>query len=269
VKPRSAVPYSLGESAMLFGTRAWLDRDEMYRRMQESSLFATDLAGQCNAAKAKWGLTAAQPVEWLTGVVNAPADEVRAAIAPGDRVYVQIINTAADCVIGGERSAVEAVVKAVGVSLVEVRGVSTAHCEVAEPVRDAYRELHRLPTDPPAGVRYYSGAWGRAYELNQESAADAITAAALDTIDFPRVVDAAYADGTRIFIEVGPGAAPGAVRVRPAAGQCVHRPAAPRQPARRGRAARFVGPVRPSRAGGGTTGADNHPAGRLPSEARL
>src|SRR5262249_37768443 len=66
-------------------------------------------------------------------------------------------------------------------------------------------ELHRLPTYPPNGVRYYSGAWGRAYELNQESAADAITAAVLDTIDFPRVVNAAYADGARIFIEVGPG----------------------------------------------------------------
>ena len=56
--------------------------------------------------------------------------------------------------------------------------VSTAHCEVAEPVREAYRELHRLPTYPPEGVRYYSGAWGRAYGLNQESAADAITACA-------------------------------------------------------------------------------------------
>src|SRR5262249_12502482 len=38
------------------------------------------------------------------------------------------------------------------------------------------------------------------------SAADAITAAALDTIDFPRVVNASYADGARIFIEIGPGA---------------------------------------------------------------
>jgi 3-hydroxymyristoyl/3-hydroxydecanoyl-(acyl carrier protein) dehydratase/malonyl CoA-acyl carrier protein transacylase len=206
VKPRAAIPYSLGESAMLFGTRAWRDRDEMFRRMQASSLFASDLAGRCDAARAKWGLPADQPVDWLTGVISAPAVRVREVIAPGDRVYVQIVNTADDCVIGGERSAVEDVVRVVGASFVEVRGVSTAHCEVAEPVRDAYRALHVLPTHPPTGVRYYSGAWGRAYELNDQTAADAITAAAMDTIDFPRVVNAAYADGARVFVEVGPGA---------------------------------------------------------------
>jgi acyl transferase domain-containing protein/3-hydroxymyristoyl/3-hydroxydecanoyl-(acyl carrier protein) dehydratase len=205
VNPRAAIPYSLGESAMLHGTRAWRDRDEMFRRMQESSLFATDLTGPCHAARTKWGVARDVSVDWLTGVVNVPAERVRAAIAPGSRVYVQIVNTADDCVIGGERSAVEAVIKAVGGSLVEVRGVSTAHCEVVQPVREAYRELHRLPTVPAEGVRYYSGAWGRAYELAQESAADAITAAALDTIDFPRVVNAAYAGGARIFVEVGPG----------------------------------------------------------------
>jgi acyl transferase domain-containing protein/3-hydroxymyristoyl/3-hydroxydecanoyl-(acyl carrier protein) dehydratase len=205
VKLQAAVPYSLGESAMLYGTRAWRDRDEMFRRMQASLLFASDLAGPCHAARTKWGLTSGDPISWLTGVINVPAERVRAAIAPGSRAYVHIVNTADDCVIGGERSAVEAVVKGVGGSLVEVRGVSTAHCEVVDPVREAYRKLHHLPTYPPDAVRYYSGAWGRAYELNQESAADAITAAALDTIDFPRVVTAAYADGARIFVEVGPG----------------------------------------------------------------
>lgn len=206
VKPDAVVPYSLGESAQLYGTRAWRDRDEMFRRMQESPLFATDLAGPCNAARIRWQVPADQPVEWKTGVIAAPVERVRRAIPPGSRVYVQIINTADDCVIGGERSAVEAVVKTVGASFLEIRGVSTAHCEVAAPVRDAYRELHRLPTFPARGVRYYSGAWGRAYELDDSSAADAITAAVLDTIDFPRVVDAAYADGARIFVEMGPGA---------------------------------------------------------------
>jgi 3-hydroxymyristoyl/3-hydroxydecanoyl-(acyl carrier protein) dehydratase len=205
VKPQAAVPYSLGESAMLYGTRAWRDRDEMFCRMEDSPLFATDLAGPCNAARATWGLAADQQVDWLTGVINVPADRVRSAITPNDRAYLQIINTADDCVIGGERSAVERIVRSIGGTLVEVRGVSTAHCEVVQSVHDAYRELHRLPTYPPEGIRYYSGAWGRAYELNEETAADAITAAALDTIDFPRVVNSAYDDGARIFIEVGPG----------------------------------------------------------------
>src|SRR5262249_49277296 len=206
VNPRAVVPYSLGESAGLYGTRAWRDRDAMFRRLQESSLFATDLAGPCDAARVKWGLQSGSAIDWVTGVIKAPAECVRELIPRDARVYVQIINTADDCVIGGERAAVEALVRETGASFVEIRGVSTAHCEVVEPVREAYRAFHLLPTVAPAGVRYYSGAWGRRYELTDESAADAITAAALDTIDFPRVVNASYADGARIFIEIGPGA---------------------------------------------------------------
>ncbi len=205
VQPNAAIPYSLGESAQLYGTRAWRDRDQMFRRMQESSIFASDLAGPCHAARAKWQVPTDQQMEWRTGVISASAERVRAAIPPNGRVYIQIINTADDCVIGGERSAVDAVVRTLGAPFIEVRGVSTAHCEVAEPVRGAYRELHKLPTFPAPGVRYYSGAWGRQYDLNEEAAADAITAAVLDTIDFPRVVNAAYDDGARIFLEIGPG----------------------------------------------------------------
>ena len=205
VKPAAAVPYSLGESAMLYGTRAWRHRDEMFQRMQESSLFRTDLAGPCDAARQTWNLPEDQPVDWATGVVSASADCVRAAIGPGMKAYVQIINTADDCVLGGERADVEEVVRRVAASFFEVSGVSTAHCEVARPVREAYRALHYLPTVPAEGVRYYSGAAGRTYDLTADNAADAITAAVLDTIDFPRVVNAAYADGARIFVEVGPG----------------------------------------------------------------
>jgi acyl transferase domain-containing protein/3-hydroxymyristoyl/3-hydroxydecanoyl-(acyl carrier protein) dehydratase len=205
VKPTAALPYSLGESAMLYGTRAWRHRDEMFQRMQESSLFRTDLAGPCDAARQTWNLPEDEPVDWTTGVVSASADRVRTAIKPGMKAYVQILNTADDCVLGGHRPDVEDVVRTIGASFFEVTGVSTAHCEVARPVRDAYRALHYLPTVPAEGVRYYSGAWGRAYDVNADSAADAITAAVLDTIDFPRVVNAAYADGARIFVEVGPG----------------------------------------------------------------
>ena len=45
--------------------------------------------------------------------------------------------------------------------------------------------------------RFYSAALGRAYELTEDSAADAILAQALDTVDFPAVIEAAYRDGVR------------------------------------------------------------------------
>ena len=73
-------------------------------------------------------------------------------------------------------------------------------------VAEAYRDLHRLPTTVPVGVRFYSSALGRAFEIDSDTAAEAILAQALDTVDFPRVVEAAYQDGALLFVEVGPGA---------------------------------------------------------------
>ena len=53
---------------------------------------------------------------------------------------------------------------------------------------------------------FFSGAWGTAYEVNSDSAADAGLAAVLDTIDFPRAIETAFsADGVRTFLEIGPG----------------------------------------------------------------
>ena len=73
--------------------------------------------------------------------------------------------------------------------------------EVAEP----YRALHLFPTAPPPGVDFYSGAWRRTYTPDRERAADAILAQALEGIDYPAVIDSAYGDGVRLFLEMGPG----------------------------------------------------------------
>jgi acyl transferase domain-containing protein/3-hydroxymyristoyl/3-hydroxydecanoyl-(acyl carrier protein) dehydratase len=205
IAPAAVIGYSLGESAGMFGTRAWKDRDDMYQRMQESTLFVSDLAAPFNSARAQWRLSDNETVDWYIGVIAASPTAVRQALQPGMKAYLLIINAADECVIGGERCDVEALIDKLAAPFWEVKGVTTAHCEVTEPVREPYWMLHHLPTTPPADVRYYSGAWGCSYDLNADSAADAITDAVLKTIDFPRVVDTAYADGVRIFVEIGPG----------------------------------------------------------------
>ena len=46
---------------------------------------------------------------------------------------------------------------------------------------------------------------GGSDSVDRESAADAITAQAIAPIDFPAVIERAYADGIGVFVEVGPG----------------------------------------------------------------
>jgi acyl transferase domain-containing protein/3-hydroxymyristoyl/3-hydroxydecanoyl-(acyl carrier protein) dehydratase len=205
VRPAAALGYSLGESAALFALRAWSDRDGMRRALNESPLFARDLSGPCDAARRAWNLPPEAAIEWSAGVVDRPADEVRRACSETERAYLLIVNAPRECVVGGESRAVAAVVRRLGCGFVSLPDAVTVHCPVVRAVADAYRELHRLPTTPPPGVHFYSAALGRAYDLSEDAAAEAILAQALDTLDFPAVVESAYRDGVRLFVEVGPG----------------------------------------------------------------
>lgn len=206
IHPNAIVGYSLGESAGLFSTRAWKDRDEMYRRMKEGTLFSTDLAGPCKAARQVWGVSESEPINWKLGVVACSSEKVGELLSHYSKVYLLIINTPSECVIGGDAKGVDEVVRRLKCRWYPIDGVTTVHCDVAKPVEKEYHDLHLFPTNPPAGVRYYSGAWGKSYDVNRETAAASILAQALDGVNYPKVINAAYDDGIRTFLEMGPGA---------------------------------------------------------------
>src|SRR3954452_15994855 len=100
----------MGESAALVSLGVWTDRDEMARRLVDSPLFVTELAGPCHAARRAWGLGPDEPVDWVAGIVPRSPGAVQAAIANQHRVYLLVKNTYEECVIGGHRAAVRAVV---------------------------------------------------------------------------------------------------------------------------------------------------------------
>lgn len=204
VQPRAAIGYSLGETTALFALRCWRGRDEMFRRIVSSPLLNRELAGPCDAARRAWKLRPEEPVDWCVVVVNCATEEVRRALAGRQRVHLLIVNAPGECVIGGQRAAVEQIVSQLGCQAHPVEGASTVHCPIAASVEADYRELHRLPVTPPADVRMYSAAAGRAYDVTTESAADSITQQALHGFDFPALIERAYADGVRAFVEVGP-----------------------------------------------------------------
>jgi acyl transferase domain-containing protein/3-hydroxymyristoyl/3-hydroxydecanoyl-(acyl carrier protein) dehydratase len=205
--PDAAIGYSMGESAALVALRAWPDRDELTARLRSSPLFATELAGPRHAARRAWGLPPDQPVAWVAGIVPRSAEDVEAALAAAGsgRVYILIRNASDETVIGGERAAVQTVVRTLRCALLELPAVSTVHCAIGRLVEPEYRALHDIQTTPPPRVAFYSGVSGRRYPVDRRSAAEAIAAQAAHPIDFPRTIESAYADGIGLFIEVGPG----------------------------------------------------------------
>ncbi len=205
IKPQAAIGYSLGESASLLSLKVWRDRDEMMRRIMTSSLFTDDLAGRFNAARAAWGLAGDEEAKWTLGLLLCPEDEARKALENRDRVYLLIVNTHKECVIGGDEDSVNRFVSELGRKFIPLDGVTIAHCEIVKSVAEAYRNFHLFDVDASVDVRFYSGSWGASYALSSENAADSVAAHAVNGFNFPRLVDNAYNDGVRVFIEIGPG----------------------------------------------------------------
>jgi 3-hydroxymyristoyl/3-hydroxydecanoyl-(acyl carrier protein) dehydratase/malonyl CoA-acyl carrier protein transacylase len=204
IKPSAVIGYSLGESAAYFAMGVWPERGEMLHRMRNTDLFSTELAGPCNAARKAWKLAPDDHVHWRVAVVNRAANLVRRITDRYATARLLIVNTPAECVIGGREQDIRDVIKDLDCEAVYLDGVVTVHCDALKPVKDAYRNLHVFPTRQPEGIRFYSCALGRSYHLTTEKAADSILNQALYGFDFTTTVHQAYRDGVRVFLEMGP-----------------------------------------------------------------
>ncbi|MDM8550977.1 beta-ketoacyl synthase N-terminal-like domain-containing protein [Desulfobacterales bacterium HSG2] len=204
IKPSAVIGYSLGESAGLFAMGAWSERGEMLRRMSDTDLFTTELAGPCWSARKAWNLSPDEEVNWRVAVVNRSPEVVRNVIGKWPFVRLLIVNTPDECVIGGQKEQVEAAIRTLGCEAVFLEGIVTVHCDAARPVAEAYKALHISPTTPPEDIRFYSCTLGRSHELTSDSAASSILQQALSGFDFTATINQAYEDGVRIFLEMGP-----------------------------------------------------------------
>ncbi|MBW1866773.1 MAG: type I polyketide synthase, partial [Deltaproteobacteria bacterium] len=204
IKPDAVIGYSLGESAGLFALGAWPDRGQMQQRLINSTLFTTQLAGDCTAARRAWNVPADEAVNWCVAAINRPAAQVRKTIEKYPETRLLIINTPDECVIGGRRPRVEALIYELACDAIFLEGIVTVHCDAAGPARDEYRALHVFPTTAPDNITFYSCAMARANDLTSDSAADSIVSQALYGFDFSATIKQAWNDGVRIFLEMGP-----------------------------------------------------------------
>ncbi len=205
IHPHAVIGYSLGESTSLFAMRVWSDRDEMFRRMKNSTLFTEDLAGPCKAIRKIWGVAPQEKIVWVVGMVDKGVAEVKKVLSGKPRVYLLIVNTLSECVIGGDERAVQAAVAELKCNYLPLSGIATVHCEALEAVKEAYWQLHYFPLHLAAAVELYSAAWAIPYAATSEKVADSILAQAVSGFDFPKLLEHAYARGYRIFLEMGPG----------------------------------------------------------------
>ena len=206
LRPSAAIGYSSGESSSLYAFGVWSDIDAMRIAIDDSGLMERELGVEFNAVARAWGTDAA---DWAVWNVLASPDEVRAAIAAEPRVHLTIINSAADVVIGGDPDGCARAVEIIGRRrcLPMAYNLACHTPEVAAAFHQPWADIHTRAVTAVPGIRHYSNGPNGAYEVGEAACAEAITKQAESMIDFPATIEAAYADGVRIFLEHGPAGA--------------------------------------------------------------
>ena len=205
MKPQAAIGYCAGESNALFAMGAWQDFESLARDIHACDLYTRELGGDMQCAKRAWGLPSDAEVQWATLRVLAPVATVRDALSAEPRVHLTMLNSPHDVVIAGEAQACARVIERVGVHRARSIGYDfIMHCPEAREFEAGWRALHLRPTSPIPGLRFYSHAHNGAYELSEDAVADALVGQAMGVVDFPALIEQAYADGVRVFVEHGP-----------------------------------------------------------------
>ncbi|MGA5699443.1 hypothetical protein [Peterkaempfera bronchialis] len=206
LRQHGALGYSLGEISMLAAT-GWLSctEDDL------AALFALPLFDQAvgrarQVVRAAWNLPEELPdgAVWGSRVVFAGAAEVRERLSRFDRVFLTHVNTPGEVVVAGDPAQCEALAEALGRPSIPSAYSHLFHTPLIDTGR-APGELgrHVRPT-PDAELLSAHGCRPLDASAPGETAAD-VVGVMRRTVDFPRLVRAAYLRGYRYFLEVGPG----------------------------------------------------------------
>lgn len=201
----AAIGFSSGESNSLFAMGAWNDIHNMVREFSEAGVFTHALGGKFEVVKKAWAEYGVKDVHWSNWNVRAPKDEIIKAISDDPLVHLIIINSPHEAVIGGQEEACLRVIDRLGTNLaLRIPYTIANHCPEIKHYSDAWLRLHSRETKKVNGIRFYTSSTCGYYYPDKESAANALWGMGVHMLDFPKMIENAYNDGVRIFIEHGP-----------------------------------------------------------------
>ncbi|MEV0102390.1 beta-ketoacyl synthase N-terminal-like domain-containing protein, partial [Nocardia sp. NPDC050789] len=205
IVPSASLGYSSGAGAALVALGVWSDIAGLSADVRASGVYTEELAGALRAIRAAWATAGVAGERWCSYLVLAPPETVRSVIAAEPAVHMMAVNTPETCVIGGEERAVAAVLRALGeTATMRLDYDLAAHAPELEGLRDRLCRLYCRPTTDVPGITFYNCVTARPHRLDAESVAEAMADQIIGHIDYVALVERAYADGVRVFVEHGP-----------------------------------------------------------------
>ncbi|WP_433325367.1 hypothetical protein [Spirillospora sp. CA-294931] len=204
LRPAAAIGYSFGETVALLALNVWREPGRLMAGLCAGSLYRTEMAGEFRAVRAAWRAAGVEGDRWASFLVHTDRARVEAALAAEPAVHLLVVSAPGLFVIGGEAAAAARVGAVFGEFALPLDYELAAHVPDLAGVADRVRRGFTGPVRPVTGTRFYSGVTGRPYAVTPERVAEAMTGLHLHTIDFPALIERAYGDGVRVFVEMGP-----------------------------------------------------------------
>jgi PfaB family protein len=138
-------------------------------------------------------------------VLMADPETVNRELEKETRVFMTHINTPRQVVIAGDPAACRKVIERLKCNSLQAPFNYALHCQAMQSEYSALQSLLTWPIAKQPDMKLYSAAEYQAMPIEQDAVAKQIAQGLCRQLDFPRLVNQAYSDGARIFIELGAG----------------------------------------------------------------
>nr|WP_254071131.1 PfaB family protein [Shewanella xiamenensis] len=205
IQPQLALGYSMGEAAMWASLDIWQTPHALINATQNSAIFNQEISGPLLAVRRDWQLSEDAPLVWNSFLVRASRAEINALLADFPRVYLAI-EQGDTCILAGCEASCLQLLKRLNKRGIASNKVTAMHTPPSQSQHSAIQEFYTLGLKANAcetQVRFISAAQQSAVSIDSQSIAKSIADTFCAPLNFTALINTAYHQGARLFVEVG------------------------------------------------------------------
>ncbi|WP_039978350.1 PfaB family protein [Shewanella decolorationis] len=205
IQPQLALGYSMGEAAMWASLDIWQTPHALIHATQNSAIFNQEISGPLLAVRRDWQLNEDAPLVWNSFLVRASRAEINALLTDFPRVYLAI-EQGDTCILAGCEASCLQLLKRLNKRGIASNKVTAMHTQPSQSQHSAIQGFYTLGIKANAcetQVRFISAAQQSTVSIDSQSIAKSIADTFCAPLNFTALINTAYNQGARLFVEVG------------------------------------------------------------------
>ncbi|MFB2752081.1 PfaB family protein [Shewanella xiamenensis] len=205
IQPQLALGYSMGEAAMWASLDIWQTPHALINSTQNSAIFKQEISGPLLAVRRDWQLSEDAPLAWNSFLVRASRSEINTLLTDFPRVYLAI-EQGDTCILAGCEASCLQLLKRLnkrGIASNKVTAMHTAPSQSQHSAIQGFYTLGLQATACETQVRFISAARQSTVSIDSQSIAKSIADTFCAPLNFTALINTAYQQGARLFVEVG------------------------------------------------------------------